>query len=69
MADLPEPFGERGLDGEEPNVDPDPFSIGLGLITVLAAAGGYLEPADGGGSMSSRSAPSSEPLGFAHGAA
>ena len=43
MADLSDPFGEPGPGGEEPNVDPDPFSIGLGLITVLAAAGGYLE--------------------------
>lgn len=37
------PDGEPGLGSEAEKVDPDPFSIGLGLITVLAAAGGYLE--------------------------
>ena len=36
-------FDARSLGEDAPNVDPDPFSIGLGLIAVLAAAGGYLE--------------------------
>jgi len=35
--------GDPIPESEEPRIDPDPFSIGLGLITVLAAAGGFLE--------------------------
>ena len=43
MGELVYPESESNPDGGETTIDPDPFSIGLGLITVLAAAGGFLE--------------------------
>lgn len=43
MGTLPDSERDPNSEHEEQTIDPDPFSIGLGLITVLAATGGYLE--------------------------